>query len=214
MPPLHVDDDWSSLDAHPIRRSVRPLHIFFVLVLDEGISSAFGFVLLASAAAVGLLLSNEPQILHRAECLHLSEQLSLRYLVRQASNEERVVAVHPLVFSATLLLFGSVGLHLRLLLLLVLFGQLLQPGLLHGLWCRADLAGWRRCPLELDHILSHAGETILYLGHVTSGIAVAARRLRGPVLLFGLYRALIHPLLLLRLARVDVLLRAPSAWVG
>mmetsp|Transcript_5163 Transcript_5163/g.11186 ORF Transcript_5163/g.11186 Transcript_5163/m.11186 type:complete len:352 (+) Transcript_5163:565-1620(+) len=157
MPPLHVHYDAPSLQPHPVGRPVGALHVLLVLVLHECVTPA----------PSRLLVGDQLEILHRTVRLHLSEHFAFGDLVREPSDEEGIVAVHPIgVLAAAPALLGAIrldqgselGVVLGLLRLCLVF--------LDGLGGGVDLSGGGRRPLEVVEEGRHARD---------AGPALAAR---------------------------------------
>mmetsp|Transcript_31615 Transcript_31615/g.53916 ORF Transcript_31615/g.53916 Transcript_31615/m.53916 type:complete len:262 (-) Transcript_31615:74-859(-) len=150
MPPLHIHHNTPTLQTHPIRGPIRPLHILLVLVLHKRISPTLSRI----------RVRNQFQILHRTVRLHLPQQFPLGDFVRQPSDEQGIVTIHAVgILSLTRELFRPVrfdeGCQTRVVL--GLFG--LAFVILDAFGRGVDFPRWGLGAFEVMEEGGHAGES-------------------------------------------------------
>mmetsp|Transcript_2688 Transcript_2688/g.5806 ORF Transcript_2688/g.5806 Transcript_2688/m.5806 type:complete len:227 (-) Transcript_2688:32-712(-) len=112
MTPFYINDNFSAFNFDPVCTSIRPLHIFFIFVLNKTNAPRFSF-----------LVGDKFNVFDWSKCLHFSQQFSSGHLVSQPSNKQRIVTIHSLVFTATISLEFSVFVNHRFTLVVEKFGS-------------------------------------------------------------------------------------------
>jgi hypothetical protein len=102
MPAFHVHHNVASFNLHTIGCSIRPLHVFFMLVLDKGVASGFSC----------LLFLDNLNILHGPEGFHFAQELALGHFEHESTHKEGIVTIHARKFTTIIPLFFAIGYHL------------------------------------------------------------------------------------------------------
>mmetsp|Transcript_6936 Transcript_6936/g.19754 ORF Transcript_6936/g.19754 Transcript_6936/m.19754 type:complete len:267 (-) Transcript_6936:182-982(-) len=147
-----VNDNLTPFNSHPVSCTISSLHIFLVFIFNKSKTSRLSF-----------FIGDQLDISDWSKSFHFSQQLPLSHFVRKATNKQRIVAIHSLIFPFAVSLFLSVALNQWSQLVSVLLLPSFSFLFLQRLRSRLDFTFRRFRVLKCAQILQNSSDGVLSL---------------------------------------------------